>query len=435
MLNRTIQPDVHPIEQIDILRAKKHLLSNGIPVHYIDAGTQDVVKIDFIFDAGTWVQPANMIASTCNSMLEEGSKNYKAAEIAEKFDFYGAYLQLTIDQSQGIVSIISLNKYLPAILEVTEDLIKRSVFPEHELDVLIGKSKQKWMLENEKVKTLCQKKFTQVLFGEQHPYAITNTLDDFNRITRDQLVNFYHNYYHAGNCQILIAGKMSENLLDLLNIYFGGNDWKREKLAEPEFEIKTSEQKRHHVEKANGMQSAVRVGNFWVPKTNHDTHGLAVLTTILGGYFGSRLMANIREEKGYTYGIGAYVLSLPKASYLIISSEIGNEYVEPALVEISKEMKRLQEELVSEDELETVKSYLLGEFLRDFDGPFALASSFKAINDFGLDYSFYDDYLSVLRSISAEEIQQLAKKYLNTEDFYTVIAGAKSKNWVREIES
>lgn len=425
MLNRTMQPNVHPIDVIDVIKAQKHVLANDIPVYYINAGTQDVVKIDFIFDAGTWVQPANMIASTCNAMLEEGSENYKAEEIAEKFDFYGAYLQLTVDQNQGIVSIISLNKYLPAILEVTEDLIKRSVFPEHELEVLIGKSKQKWMLENEKVRTLCQKKFTQVLFGSNHPYAITNTLDDFGRIMRDQLVSFYQAYYHAGNCQIHVAGKMEDNLLNLLNIYFGGNDWKRAKSADPEFEIRTSTQKRHHVEKANGLQSAVRVGNFWVPKTHPDFHGLSVLTTILGGYFGSRLMANIREEKGYTYGIGAYVLSLKKAAYLVISSEIGNDYVEPALIEISKEMRRLQNELVSAVELETVKSYLLGEFLRDFDGPFALASSFKAINDFGLDYSFYDSYLKVLRNISQEELQKLAQTYLNPDDFYTVVAGIK----------
>jgi predicted Zn-dependent peptidase len=135
-------------------------------------------------------------------------------------------------------------------------------------------------------------------------------------------------------------------------------------------------------------------------------------------------MSNIREEKGYTYGIGSYVLAFKKASYMVISSEVGNEYVEPTLKEIENEMTRLQNELISENELETVTSYLLGEFLRDFDGPFALSGSFKAINDFGLDYSFYGEYLKVLRTISPEQIRQLARKYLNPGDFFTVIAGA-----------
>ena len=203
MLNRKIQPIVNPIEHIDLVKAEKRMLSNGIPVHFVNAGTQNVVKIDFIFEAGTWFQKSNLVASLCNSMIEEGSENYTAAEIAEKVDFYGAYIQLTVDQNQGFVSVVSLGKYLPAILGVMEDLIKRSVFPEYELEVLIDKNKQKWLLENEKVRTLCQKKFTQVMFGDAHPYAINNKLEDFDLIKRGHLMQFYHAFYHSGNCHII----------------------------------------------------------------------------------------------------------------------------------------------------------------------------------------------------------------------------------------
>ena len=425
MLHRTIQPTVNPIEHIDIVQAEKRMLSNGIPVHFVNAGTQDVVKIDFIFEAGTWFQTTNLVASLCNSMLEEGSTNFTASEIAEKFDFYGAYVQLVADQNQGFVNVVSLVKHLPAILDVMEDLIKRSVFPEHELDVLIAKNKQKFLLENEKVRTLCQKKFTQVMFGNEHPYAINNKIEDYDQITRVDLLRFYQTHYHSGNCHIIAAGKIDEQVLRLLDEHFGGNDWLKSPTIIPEYEIYSSSIKRHHVEKANGIQSAIRTGKFWVPKTHPDFHALSILVTILGGYFGSRLMTNIREEKGYTYGIGSFVLTLKKASYLVISTEVGNEYLEPTLTEIAIEMKRLQTEPVSENELETVKSYLLGEFLRDFDGPFALAGSFKAINDFGLDYSFYDQYLKVLRNITSAELLQLAWQYLNPEDFYTVVAGSK----------
>ena len=425
MLNRTIPPVINPIAHIDIVKAEKRLLSNGIPVHFVNAGTQDVVKIDFIFEAGTWFQTSNMVASICNSMLEEGSVRFSASEIAEKFDFYGAHLQLSVDQNQGFVNVITLGKHLPAILIILEDLIKHSVFPEHELDVLIAKNKQKWLLENEKVRTLCQKKFTQVLFGNAHPYAINNILEDFDRIIHGDLLNFYHSYYHSGNCQIIVAGKVDESVLKELNDRFGGSDWQHEPVKMPEYAIFSSTEKQHHVEKADGLQSAIRVGKFWVTKSHPDHYALSILTTILGGYFGSRLMTNIREEKGYTYGIGSYVLNFKRASYLVISTEVGNEYIEPTLTEIAAEMKRLQDELVSENELETVKSYLLGEFLRDFDGPFALAGSFKAISDFGLDYSFYDEYLNILRGITSERLMQLAKQYLNPEDFYTVVAGSK----------
>ena len=425
MLDRNIQPIVNPIDHIDIIQAEKRLLSNGIPVYFVNAGSQDVVKIDFIFEAGTWFQPFNFVASLCNSMLEEGCVGYSAAEIAEKFDFYGSYIQLMADQNYGYVNIVSLGKHLPAILEMVENMIKHSVFPAYELEVLIDKNKQKFLLENEKVRTLCQKKFTQVMFGDAHPYSINNKLEDFDKINRGALVKFYQSYYHSGNCRIILAGKVDDTVLNQLESHFGGTDWQQDLMKAPEFAIIPSQQKYHHVEKANGIQSAMRLGKLWVPKSHPDYHALSVLVTILGGYFGSRLMTNIREEKGYTYGIGSFVLSLKHASYLVISTEVGNEYVEPTRKEISIELRKLQTELVSENELETVKSYLLGEFLRDFDGPFALAGSFKAINDFDLDYSFYDSYLTVLRSLTSEELMRLAQQYFDPEDFYTVVAGSK----------
>jgi len=426
MLNRSIQPKVNPIEHIDIVQAEKRMLSNDIPVFFVNAGSQDVVKIDFIFKAGTWFQSINLLASLCNSMIEEGSEKYTAAEIAETFDFYGAYIQLVVDQNYGFISVVSLGKHLPAILEVTEDMLKHSVFPEHELEVLIAKNKQKFLLENEKVRTLCQKKFTQVMFGDSHPYAMTNKLEDYDQISRADLMRFYQTYYNSGNCHIIVAGKVDETVLDLLNSRFGGTDWQHDTVKSPDFAISSYPEKRHFIEKANGIQSAIRVGKFWVPKNHPDYHALSILVTILGGYFGSRLMTNIREEKGYTYGIGSFVLSLKHANYMVISTEVGNEYIEPTLSEIAFEMRRLQTELVSENEMETVKSYLLGEFLRDFDGPFALAGSFKAINDFDLDYSFYDSYLQVLRNITSEELMKLAQQYLDPEGFYTVVAGSKS---------
>lgn len=425
MLNRTIQPTVNSIDHIDRIKAEKRLLRNGIPVYFVNAGSQDVVKIDFIFGAGTWYQSANLISSTCNSMLEEGSANFTAAAIAERFDFYGAYLQLIADQNYGFVNVITLGKYLTQILEVTEDLIKRPVFPEHELEVLIAKNKQKFLLENEKVRTICQKKFTQVLFGEQHPYAITNQLDDFDRVDRNLLIDFYGKYYHSGNCRIIVSGMVDDDVISQLDRFFGGNDWAGQTNEISECQIQPSTEKYHHVEKANGVQSAIRVGRFWVPKSHPDYHALSVLVTILGGYFGSRLMTNIREEKGYTYGIGSFILNLKHASYLVISTEVGNEYLQPTIDEIALEMRRLQTEPVTEEELDTVRSYLLGEFLRDFDGPFALASSFKAINDFELDYSFYDQYLRVLKNVTSSDLQRLAAEYLNPGDFYTVVAGAK----------
>ncbi len=425
MINRNIAPVVQSIRHIDYLKAEKELLPNGLPVYYIDVPGQDVVKIDFVFEAGAWQQDEKLIASFTSYMLQEGSDHYSSAEIAELFDYYGAYIQAGADQNFATVSIISLNKYLPDILKVTEDILKRPAFPQHELDVLLEKQKQKFKLENEKVKVLCQKKFTTVLFGEKHPYSINNCIDDFGSITRDKLVCFFKTYYHSANCQIIVAGNADNQVQLLVNQYFGGNDWKAEANLVREFVPASSSEKYHKVVKRNSLQSAIRVGRLWVHKSHPDFPALSVLVTLLGGYFGSRLMMNIREEKGYTYGIGAYLFPLKESAYLVISTEVGGEYTDATIAEINKELKKLQDEPVPSEELETVRNFLLGEFLRDFDGPFALASSFRAINDFGLSYDFYDHYLEVLNQVTAEKLQKLAKKYLSPDDMYTVIAGTE----------
>ncbi len=423
MINRKIAPLVEPIRHIDYLKAEKELLENGLPVYYIDAPGQEVVKIDFIFEAGAWQQGEKLVASFTSYMLQEGTEKYNSAAIAGLFDYYGAYIQAAADQDFATVSIISLNKYLPEILEVTEEILKRPSFPQHELDVLLEKHRQKFRLDNEKVKVLCQKKFTTVLFGENHPYSVNNRIEDFDRITRDKLQDFFRRYYHSGNCRVVVAGNANGEVRSLVARYFGGNDWKTFPATGCRFSPSPSPEKYHKIVKSGSLQSAIRVGREWVGKDHPDFPALSVLVTLLGGYFGSRLMLNIREEKGYTYGIGAYVMTLKEAAYLVISTEVGSEYTDATITEINRELKRLQEEPVPDDELATVKSFLMGEFLRDFDGPFALANSFKAINDFGLGYGFYDRYLTILNTINPEILQQLAQTYLSPDDMYSVIAG------------
>ncbi|HBL77014.1 MAG: hypothetical protein A2W90_19420 [Bacteroidetes bacterium GWF2_42_66] len=425
MINRSIAPNVQPIRHIDYLQAEKELLGNDLPVYYIDAPAQEVVKIDFIFEAGAWQQDEKFIASFTSYMLQEGSERYSSAEIAEIFDYYGAYIQAGADQNFATVSIISLNKYLPEILAVTEEILKRPAFPQHELNVLLEKHKQKFKLDNEKVKVLCQKKFTTVLFGEKHPYSINNRIEDFEAITSEKLVHFFKTYYHSGNCRVIVAGNADRQVHLLIDKYFGGDDWRAVSGPVRNFTVVPSHEKYHKLIKPNSLQSAIRIGKPCVGKSHPDFPALSVLVTLLGGYFGSRLMMNIREEKGYTYGIGAYIFPLKEAAYLVISTEVGSEYTEATIIEINRELERLQNEPVPAEELETVKSFLLGEFLRDFDGPFALATSFKAINDFGLGYDFYEYYLEVLNRITAEELQKLAQTYLSPEDMYMVIAGAK----------
>ena len=423
MIDRTIQPPVLPTGKPDMLIPENIKLKNGIPVHILQSGPQEVTRLDFIFEAGLWYESRPLQAALANAMLQEGSTQYSGAQIAEVFDFRGAYIQLSVDHHFATISLISLNKHLSYLLPVAEDLIKHSVFAQHEFETLISRRKQRFLLENEKVKVRCQKKFSQVLFGSDHPYSQTVQATDFDVICRDDLHDFYSSHYTSGNCSIMAVGKLEDNLTDLLEQYFGGDDWQGKKPEPKSFSVQPSIDKIHQVQKKDAVQSAIRMGRLMVKKDHSDYLGLQVLFTILGGYFSSRLMANIREEKGYTYGIGASMISFCELGYLVIATETDKSYVQDTISEVFFELKRLREELIPEDELDRVRQYLLGEFIRDFDGPFAQAQSFRSVADFGLDHHFHEQYYQTINTIDAKKLQLLAQQYLNETDFYTVVAG------------
>ncbi|MFV0377887.1 MAG: M16 family metallopeptidase [Mangrovibacterium sp.] len=422
-IDRQLAPELHPINEPELLKAQCHRLDNGIPVYFIKAGKQDVCKIDFVFDAGVVYQDKPLLSSLSNAMLQEGTSRRDAAEIAEIFDFHGAYLQLAADYHNGTASLVCLDKHLGTLLPVMEDLIKNSAFPETEFNTLVQRRKQRFILENEKAKILCQKKFSEVLFGIGHPYTLRLKTEDFDEVELTNFRDFYKKHYHSSACEVFISGQFQDDVFELLNHYFGAPDWTGEKLSANIKPPISSGQKFTQVLKADSIQSAIRMGKLLVQKNHPDYYGLQVLTTILGGYFSSRLMTNIREEKGYTYGIGANFVSLNEAGYLLIATEVDKTYEADTLHEINKELELLTTEPVSDDELERVKQYLTGEFLREFDGPFALSQAFRNIHDFHLDYSFYDKFFNAIQPISADDLMQLAKKYFMTESFYTVVAG------------
>jgi zinc protease len=426
MLDRKKSPEVKEISKISYLLPETWNLTNGATVWGLKAGSQELVKIDFIFNAGSWYQNENLVAGLANAFMNQGSKNYTAQQIAETFDFRGAYLQLNADQQFGFVSILTLNKYLDEILKVTADVIKNPIFPEKEVNAQLANRKQQFVIENSKVKTLSHKKFSQVLFGDKHPYANTNTIEDFDRLIPAQLSSFHSENYCLNKCVILVAGNYDDELKNLLEQYFGDLQPEKER-SEPKYKIRPSADSKYFVEKADAVQSAIRIGKTIINRDHPDFHGLTILTTILGGYFGSRLMTNIREEKGYTYGIGASIVTFPHAAYFSVMTEVGSDVCTKAIDEIYIELKRLENELVGAEELDLVRNYLLGEMLRNFDGVFAMSNSLKILIEAGLGYSHYDRFIEVIRTITPEELQHLAIKYLRVEDMYEVVAGKRAQ--------
>ncbi|MCD6067251.1 MAG: peptidase [Bacteroidetes bacterium] len=424
MLNRTEAPGFNTIDSIEIIQAKKQTLDNGIDVYSIDAGSQALTRIEFLFKAGMYYQEHPLIASSANNLAETGTKTRTADQISDSIDFYGSFFECGVDQDFAHFTLYSLNKYLDQTIVFVEDVIKNPVFPKTELDILLSNKKQKHLVNSQKVSVLARRRFNELLFGEKHPYGIDVKTENFDEVSLQQVTDFYSSHYHSKNCTIVVSGWLPPNLMELLNQHFGKSDWGNGNIVQKgDIAAAPTPQQKHFILKEDAIQSAIRVGRLLFNKTHPDYFKFQVLNTILGGYFGSRLMANIREDKGYTYGIGSGLASLVRDGYFFISTEVGTDVTKDALKEIYHEIKRLREEPIGEEELELVKNYILGQFLRSVEGPFSLADKFKAIWEFGLGYDYFDKYFKAVQNVTAAELKDMANKYLQEKDLIECVVG------------
>jgi predicted Zn-dependent peptidase len=424
MLNRTEAPPFNTIDSIEIIQASKQSLGNGIEVYTIDAGSQALTRIEFLFRAGMYYQDQPLIASSANNLAETGTKTRTADQISDSIDFYGSFFECGVEQDFAHFTLYSLNKYLDQTLVFVEDVIKNPTFPKSEFDILLSNKKQKHLVNSQKVSVLARRKFNELLFGEKHPYGIDVKTENFDTVSLQQVIEFYAKHYHSKNCTIIVSGWLPPNLMELLNNHFGKSAWgSGELVSKGDIIPTTTTQSKHFIYKEDAIQSALRVGRILFNKKHEDYFKFQVLNTILGGYFGSRLMTNIREDKGYTYGIGSGLASLAREGYFFISTEVGADVTKDALKEIYSELKRLREDLVGKDELELVKNYILGQFLRSVEGPFALADKFKAVWEFGLGYDYFDNYFRAVKNVTAAELRDVANKYLQEKDLIECVVG------------
>ena len=425
--DRKTSPAFKTVDKIEMIQASEKRLKNNIPVYAVNAGTQELIKIEFLFSAGMYQQHIPLQAATVSAMMEEGTSKMTAAEIADAVDYYGAYLETGVSQDHSSVVLYTLNKHLKSTLPVLEQLIKDSDFPQAELDTHLQNKKQKFLINNQKVANVARKRFSELLFGEKHPYGINVIEKNFDEINIQHLKDFYSSYYRANSCKIILSGKVNDDMYTLLDEHFGGNDWlAKNDLTRKSVDTVSVKEREQLIYKEDALQSAVRIGKIMFNKTHPDYQPVQILNTVFGGYFGSRLMSNIREDKGYTYGIGSGLVSLQHGGYFFISTEVGVDVCKKAIHEIYFEMNRMRTELVPDDELQLVKNYLLGTFLRSVDGPFAMAEKFKGIMEYNLGYDYFDRYIATIKSISAQQIKELATTYFDKDSMIELVAGKKN---------
>ncbi|MFO8001710.1 MAG: pitrilysin family protein, partial [Marinilabilia sp.] len=342
-------PVFKAIDKIDFLPTEEYKLDNSVPVSVIRAGSQDVTKVDIEFPAGAVQAGIPLLASTTANLLQEGTSDRSSMLISETIYFYGAYLNAQTYHHHSLITILCLTRHLPKLLELVDDIVTNPAFPEHEYELFLKKKHEEFLFESEKVKTIATRKFGEAIFGPDHPYGRQLKEEHFSKITHQQVMDFHQNHYQPGMSRIYVSGQPGDDVINLLNTHFGRKSQISVQLKEePVPPPSPADEKFTLIQKQGAMQSALRIGRPLFNNHHPDYIPLQVLNTILGGYFGSRLMTSVREEKGLTYGIGSSIMPLKHAGIWGISSEVAGESRDKAIEAIFEEFEILREKPVSQ---------------------------------------------------------------------------------------
>jgi len=416
------QPPLTIPSAVEVQRAEKQTLANGVALYTLPADGFEVLRITFVFRAGSAVQEVPFSASTTANLLAEGTQRHTAREIAERLDFYGSWFDVNLDRDFAYISFATLSKFCRETLDVAEEILLHPTFPEEELRTYCAKRRQRLQIERQKVDVKAREAFARALFGQRHPYGISFDETLYDKLTRADIEAFYRTRYTAENCFVVCSGRIDDEVRQAVAAIAG--QLPGGSIFIPEFP-KPVTQHNVRIVHPGAVQSSIRIGRLLFGRQHPDFVGMQVVATVLGGYFGSRLMRNLREEHGYTYGVAAAMVNFDREGYLAIATQTGTEVTAAALAAIQAEIERLRTEPVGDEELSLVKNIMAGEIMRILDGPFGIADVTIENILCGCDNSIIDDNLRRIQAMTPADIRRLAQQYLAPDDLVTVVAGAE----------
>lgn len=405
---------------IELPAIAHHTLSGGDQLHLLTTNTTSLIQLELKYKAGSWHQEIPFQALITSKMLSEGTSSYNAKSIAETIDFYGGYYALSVDKDVSTIQFVFPKIYLDKILPIISEMLFKSVIPEKELQIITENIAHQIKMDDQRGDVIANKKLFALIFGDKHPYGRSGSPEEVKFLTQENVLNFYKSHYQEQCFDIFVVGDITQSDIAIIDTYLSP---KRtiNPIALKSHSLDINIPSKIVIHREQSTQASIRIGKMMFNQHHLDYMPLHFASTVLGGYFGSRLMSNLREDKGYTYGIGSYLISYLHSGFFGISTEVSLEHTDAAIAEIERELSILHNTYIDEEELLRVKNYLIGNYLKSFDGAFNLMGQYTSILTKGLPLSYPQDYLDAVSKTTATDVKNMINKYLQQETLTTVV--------------
>ena len=414
---------------------KRIALENGMVLLLSERHTIPSVTINMLIKAGQVSEPSDKagLAHITAGLLTEGTKKRSSSQIAEEIEFVGGGIGASGGNDSASVNLTILKKDLDLGLDILSDILLNPVFSEEEIMRKVKETKASIEKEKENPSAVAGKEFAKTVFGD-HPYGrptegLPETLD---RIVREDIVKFHATHYIPNNTIMAVVGDVTEEeIVSKLNRYL--EDWKKREAVNPVFPpVKPLSQKIVKPIDKKITQANIVLGHIGIERENPDYYAAYVMNYILGGGgFTSRLMDNIRDNKGLAYDVHSYFAPMKYSGYFNVGVQTKNESAKVAIEEVLKEMERIRSVPVTDKELEDAKAYLTGSFPLKLDTNKKIAGMLTAIEFFNLGLDYPDKYPKMINALTKDDILKVARKYLNPDNYTMVVVGDLEKAGIK----
>jgi predicted Zn-dependent peptidase len=419
MLDRRIAPAFTSNFAFDLIKPEVASLPNDIPVYFVHGGDQNVLKVEIVVPAGRWNETTFGASYFSTRLLAKGTSSKTSFEIASAFDRLGAHFDANAGPDYAMITLYSLTRNLGPSLDLVTELLEDPVFPEREMVQLKSAYLQNLKVNKEKTSFLASQLFRKSLFGEHHPYGRELDTADVEVLGSNDIGSFHRQWFSP--VIVLVSGKIGEDNRQKIIKSLSGLSIRRP--ADVHHDTMPVNPEKKHVDKAGSIQTSLRIGRKAIDRTHTDFPSFVFLNHILGGYFGSRLMKNIREDKGLTYGIHSSVHAMKRDSYVVIGTDVNKANTVLAGSEIKKELHLICHEAIPAQELETARHHFIGSLQAELSTPFAHAAKIRNSILYNLGSDHYARLIDTISRTTSKDLILKANQYFRPDTFLEVSAG------------